>query len=375
MTSDELALLGETAAELFGGVREGADRDAATEAAAGWKLLDELGMTRVSIGAPSGAGEPLRFLGALLRAAGHAAFSVPLIDTHVGATLVSAAGLPVGEPADAPCAVALDPRLLCISAPEPARLTVVHPGLAQTVVAAVPVGGAVRVDTWRWSDLGLPADRNIAGEPVTVLERGTLPAPIASAQVSAEVGRAAASVDLLGRSLMIAGAAQRALEHTLRHVGERAQFGRSLAAFQSVQQTAALMSSQVVAASVAAEAALSAVEAAQERGWSAGAETAVLACRVQCSRTAAFVARAAHQLHGAIGFTEEHPLRFATARLTAWRAHGPAHATVATELGRRAFDTGDLWSLIAGPDERRADPGATTIRTAETIGNRRNVSS
>lgn len=360
MSSDEVALLGKTAAELFGGVRAGSDGDPATEAAEGWKLLDELGMTRVSVRTPEGAGEPLRFLSALLHAAGQAAFSVPLIDTHVGATLAGTAGLSMAGLADAACAVGLDPRLLCANAPEPARLTVVHPGLAETVVTAVLDGPAVRVDAWRWSDLGLRADRNLAGEPVAMLERGALPEPCASGMVSLEAGRAAASVDLLGRSLMIAGAAQRALEHTLQYVGEREQFGSKLAAFQSVQQTAALMSSQVVASSVAADAATAAVEGAEALGTWAGAETAVLACRIQCSRTAAFVARSAHQLHGAIGFTEEHPLRLATTRLTAWRAHGPTHATVAAELGRRAFSSGDLWSLVTGTGERPASIGGAT---------------
>ncbi|HKS47024.1 MAG TPA: acyl-CoA dehydrogenase family protein [Amycolatopsis sp.] len=352
MASGELALLARTGEELLNLARNRAEGDAATESAAGWRLLAEQGMARVSLPGPAGAGEPLRFLGALLRAAGRAAFSVPLIDTHVGVTLLNAAGFHHGDSEDSACAVGLDPRLLCPSAPAPARLAVVHPEIAETVVLAVPDGDAARIDAWRRADLSIDPARNIAGDPVAVLELGALPHPPWSAKVELGVAGHAALVDVLGRSAMMAGAAERVLEQTLRYVGEREQFGRALAAFQSVQQTAATMASTVVAASVAADAALLALESAAVSDGGPGradADVAVLAARLQCSRTAAFVSRAAHQLHGAIGFTDEHSLGLATTRLTAWRAHGPSHTAVAAQLGRRVFGSGDVWSLVVGP--------------------------
>jgi acyl-CoA dehydrogenase len=351
--TDELALVAATAQELLAAARGRGDGDTARESAAGWQALDEQGMTRVSVPQPGGAGESLLFLGALLKAAGRAAFSVPLIETHVGATLLGAAGFPeppAGSDTGGAYAVGLDPRLLCPAAPEPACLAVAHPGLAETVVTAVRDGDAVNVHVWKWGELGLDSGRNAAGEAIATVDLRKVPPPSWSAAISVGVARDAALTDALGRSLMIVGAAERALAQTLGHVGEREQFGRPLAAFQSVQQAIAQMASMVTAASVSADAALAALDSRITGNGSSGdddAVMAVLACRIQCSRTAAFVARAAHQLHGAIGFTQEHSLRFATTRLTAWRAHGPTHAEAAREIGRRAFAASDLWPMVA----------------------------
>lgn len=356
MSADELVLLTQTAEAVLASAREAIAvdtpaGDTAAEAVAGWKLLADQGMTRVSVAEPIGAGEPLRFLGALLRAAGRAASSVPLIDTHVGATLLAAAGLPVDPDEGAAIAVGLDPRLLCPSARPADRLAVVHPGLAETVVVATLDGPAARLDVWNWAHLGITPTTNLAGEPVALLDVESLPTPESSSQVPVGVARAAALVDAVGRSLMIVGAAEIVLEQTLRYVSEREQFGRALAAFQSVQQTAATMASMVVSASVAADAALLGMKSAaftDSGPEKADADIGVLACRIQCSRTAAYVARAAHQLHGAIGFTQEHPLRHATTRLTAWRAHGPSPVAVARQLGQRGFTAGELWPLVVG---------------------------
>lgn len=360
--SDELDLVEQTAADLLHSVRSNTTGDTATECAVGWKLFVDHEMSRVSVTQPSGAGESLQFLGALLKATGRSGFSLPLIDTHGGATLIAAA-----EPASSSarvdlgsaCAVALDSRLLCGSVPRPRRLSVVHPGLADTVVTAVPDADSVRVDVWRWSDLDLEIGFNVAGEPISILEPENLPPSSWSGTVSLDVARGAALTDLLGRSLMIVGAAERALEQTLAYVGERQQFGRALAAFQSVQHTVAQMASLVTAASISAEAALALLDRRTSDGTTSDVDddlvVAVLASRIQCSRTAAFVARAAHQLHGAIGFTEEHSLRYATTRLTAWRSYGPTETEVATELGGLAYSASELWPLVTGTDRRPSE--------------------
>jgi len=61
------------------------------------------------------------------------------------------------------------------------------------------------------------------------------------------------------------------------------------------------------------------------------------------------VARIAHQLHGAIGFTEEHPLRLTTTCLWAWRDEAGDEAEWAAELGDRALAAGPdgIWPLLA----------------------------
>ena len=53
-----------------------------------------------------------------------------------------------------------------------------------------------------------------------------------------------------------------------------------------------------------------------------------------------------HQVHGAIGFTYEHSLHFATRRLWSWRAEFGSESVWAIELGRRVAARGadNLWN-------------------------------
>jgi len=64
------------------------------------------------------------------------------------------------------------------------------------------------------------------------------------------------------------------------------------------------------------------------------------------------VAAIAHQLHGAIGTTEEHRLRLTTTRLWSWRDEDGPEAECFAELGRAALAaagrTGGLWPWLSG---------------------------
>jgi acyl-CoA dehydrogenase len=82
---------------------------------------------------------------------------------------------------------------------------------------------------------------------------------------------------------------------------------------------------------------------------------AVLAAKAQASHCAGIVAAIAHQLHGAIGTTEEHRLRLTTTRLWSWRDEDGAEAECFAELGRAAIGAatgaGGLWPWLSGnPD-------------------------
>jgi acyl-CoA dehydrogenase len=145
--------------------------------------------------------------------------------------------------------------------------------------------------------------------------------------------------------VLIAGAARRALELTLRHTAEREQFGRALGRFQAVQQQVAEMAAEVAAVRAAADAAVEFCAADGVGDERAG--VAVAAAKIHAGRAAGVVARIAHQAHGAIGFTQEHPLHLVTTRLWAWRDE----AGWARELGDRALAAGadGRWPLLADP--------------------------
>jgi len=155
----------------------------------------------------------------------------------------------------------------------------------------------------------------------------------------------------LFRSLLIAGAAQRALDLTVTYVQEREQFGRPLARFPTVQQDLARMAGEVALIGAATQAAVAADLPGAGEGVSA-----VVAAKAQASSGAGVVAAIAHQLHGAIGTTEEHRLRLTTTRLWSWRDEDGSEAECFAELGRAALaagagagaGAGGLWPWLSG---------------------------
>ncbi len=74
------------------------------------------------------------------------------------------------------------------------------------------------------------------------------------------------------------------------------------------------------------------------------------AAKARTGEAAGVVARIAHQVHGAIGFTREHDLRLATTRLWAWREEDGSDAEWNAEVGAAVLAAGPdaLWPLITG---------------------------
>ncbi|KMO27369.1 hypothetical protein VQ03_30580 [Methylobacterium tarhaniae] len=75
---------------------------------------------------------------------------------------------------------------------------------------------------------------------------------------------------------------------------------------------------------------------------------AVAAAKVRAGEAAGQAAAIAHQVHGAIGFTEEHRLHLYTGRLRAWRDAFGREAEWAQVLGRHLIAAGPegLWPAI-----------------------------
>ncbi|MBC7956514.1 MAG: acyl-CoA dehydrogenase, partial [Cytophagales bacterium] len=136
----------------------------------------------------------------------------------------------------------------------------------------------------------------------------------------------------IARSAMMVGALEAALEQSVRYAGERVQFGKPIGRNQAIQQNLALMAGDVAAARMAA------LTATLDAGgdWRSTLFSAAVA-KVRAGEAATRGCGIAHQVHGAIGFTHEHPLHFATRRLWAWREEFGTDAYWAAELGRAAI--------------------------------------
>lgn len=140
----------------------------------------------------------------------------------------------------------------------------------------------------------------------------------------------------LARSAMLVGALESALEQAVRYAGERVQFGKALGKYQAIQQQLALMAGDVTAARTAALVAMADAPGGQQSSCAATHFSTAVA-KVRAGEAATRGTSIAHQVHGAIGFTHEHALHFATRRLWAWRQEFGSDATWAGELGRAAI--------------------------------------
>lgn len=147
----------------------------------------------------------------------------------------------------------------------------------------------------------------------------------------------------LARAVQMAGALDYLTAQSVAYANERTQFGKPIGKFQAIQQQLAVLSTQSAAAGIAAAHACAAADKGE-----AAFEIAVAKVRVDDASSVATTI--AHQVHGAIGFTYEHGLHFATRRLWSWRSEFGSGAEWADELGRAALERGadELWPYVTG---------------------------
>jgi len=193
-----------------------------------------------------------------------------------------------------------------------------------------------------------------------VLSRGTISesaSPVGDPRdlIAFDMGSAVVldvEADLLGliaflRVCQTAGALDGALALAVEYCSQRVQFGRTLSQFQAVQHSIALLASEAAAVNCAA----TGVAEALDRG---DAEFEIAAAKLRANTAIKIGCALAHQVHGAIGFTQEYPLNELTRRMMGWRSEGGNDAYWSTRIGRRAIEWGGagLWDQLT----RRTDP-------------------
>jgi acyl-CoA dehydrogenase len=209
-----------------------------------------------------------------------------------------------------------------------AVLTAPPAGLDGALLALVDVSG-----------LEASAAANLAGEPRGSLVFRETPATGAVLHpAQAEVLRARYA---LARAVQISAALEQVLAWTVQYAGERQQFGRPLAKFQAIQMELAEMAGEVTAVAAVVDAAVQALDRAGNRPTH-DVVLAAAAAKVRAGAAVEVVARLAHQVHGAIGFTQEHKLHHLTRRLWSWRDEAGNELTWSRVLGAGL--------LAAGPD-------------------------
>ena len=284
-----------------------------------WDAVNKAGYLDVLAGGTGGMVEAV----AILRAAGHHAAPIPLPETML-ARWICAAGR--GDAPDGPLAIAFgegDPAPWGRNA-------------AALVILGEESAALLRCERTFWDN-----GANLAGEPRDRLTGFDPHAPVRLAD--APDADLVFGIGALMRAAQMAGAMEAALGFTTRYANDRVQFGRPIGRFQAIQHQLALLAEEAAATLVAAESA--AVKVAEARP---SAEFALAAAKIRAGEAAGRVAEIAHQVHGAIGFTEEHSLHYLTRRLWSWRDEFGDEAYWAGWLGRcmAAGGGAGLWPLI-----------------------------
>ncbi|MBY0331855.1 MAG: acyl-CoA dehydrogenase family protein [Acetobacteraceae bacterium] len=297
-----------------------------------WAEMEGLGLTLALVpDAMGGAGLGWDDAAALWQVLGRHAAPVPLAESMAAAGILAAAGItpPAGllglvVPGEA--GLPWGRRAGHLVAAGGDSVTLHHPAAAQEGRGAVS---------------RLPFDRRTPGPQV------------AAAPMPATLGPDAASLaGALIHAAQMAGALEAVLDMSVDYATTRRQFGRTIGGFQAVQQLLAQAAGEVAAAGVAAA---QAGRSAARRGL-AGAEFEIASAKVVCGEAAGKVAAIAHQVHAAMGFTDEHALHLHTRRLWTWRDACGAERVWARRIGTAALARGGamLWPDLTARDEGAA---------------------
>jgi len=302
-----------------------------------WVGLEEHGYMRLLLSEENGGtGGGWADAYALLYVAAFHCAPLPIAETLVANNVLAQAGLPVK---DGVSTIVQQPDDDSLDIREDGSYLVLH-GTVQRVpwashasrivvagrLGEKPVVAVVPTDA---DGLQISASTSIASEPLdsVVFERCRCTefvlVPTSSADAPVLIQGA------LARAVQMSGLLESVLRQTVCHVKDRQQFGRPLMSMQAVKQSLAVLAANSVAADVA-------VRAACDAGDSAISRFDVAVAKIQTGKAAAIGARIAHQLHGAMGFTYEHPLHHATRRLWSWRTDFGNDAYWAKEIGRKA---------------------------------------
>jgi acyl-CoA dehydrogenase len=151
----------------------------------------------------------------------------------------------------------------------------------------------------------------------------------------------------VARSLQIAGALESMLDISVRYAGERVAFEKKISKFQAVQHNLAKLAGESAAALAAATSAADTIANCETFDDAVFLEAA--SAKIRCSEAAEKGSAIAHQVHGAIGFTNEHILHRYSLRALAWRDDFGSESYWAVELGKMVAARGadELWPLVA----------------------------
>lgn len=209
-------------------------------------------------------------------------------------------------------------------------------GVARLVLLILSFRGADYVVVVSPGIAVIEPGENLAGEPRNSLlfescqldDAAVIPLPAGVDQW--ELRRRGA----MSRAVLMAGALTRVADLTVHYAQVRHQFGRPIGRFQAVAQNLALMVEHTERARLA-------ITISAQLAAAHGHDCATVArAKILAGESARITTALAHQVHGALGMTEEYPLGRYTRRLWSWTSEYGTDAYWAQELGRLVSEGG-----------------------------------
>jgi acyl-CoA dehydrogenase len=315
-----------------------------------WKRLEDAGLTRLTgREAVGGAGASWQEAGVLLSSIGRTAADVPVAEhdllagwlldrarmSPVPGAVYSAAGV------DALGNVPNVPWGRCVD-----RIALFGTHAGVRYIADVDAQAV------RWNPAeNYAGEHRDCGEVGAILSTGKALGAREGESLAMEFSRRGA----ISRGAMIAGAAERVLELVIDHAESREQFGRPISRFQAVQALIADIGAEAALIRAASDAEVRIADVAPLTSTVAG--FAVAAATSCVGHASSVVVRNAHQVLGAMGYTQEHALPRFTNRILSWRSEFGSLRDWDREVLKYAGDENrSLWSyLVDGPGTKADD--------------------
>jgi acyl-CoA dehydrogenase len=316
-----------------------------------WAALEEAGLTLAWVPEmQGGAGADLADGFAALREAGRFAVAMPLAETLLAGWLLARAG--IASPKGA---------MTCGPTRDGERLTLAGNGTLSGALRAVPFaksakhlavlarreagGSAVALIEAAQARVG--EGTSIGGDPLNTLSfNGARPSSVKDAPAGVDE-QAMLLMGAAARAMQMAGALEAILDLSVAYANERIAFERAIAKFQAVQHNLARLAGEVAVAIAAAGSAADAI--ANTPAFDEAVFLEAASAKIRVGEAATEGAAIAHQVLGAIGFTNEHTLHRFTRRLWAWRDDFGNESFWAVKLGHLVAAKGadELWPMLA----------------------------
>jgi acyl-CoA dehydrogenase len=315
-----------------------------------WQALEEAGLPLAWV--PEGLGGSGAALAdgfAILGVAGRYALAVPLAETLLAGWLLAQGELkaPAGSMTLAP----VGPRQRIVLGADGTLsgrvLGVPFAADSQHMAVLAEDNNGATVALVAMKDCRVEEGRNLAGDAANAVTLDRVK-PVSRALAPKGLDRTA--LLLMGavvRAVETAGALETVLSLCVAYANERVAFERPIGKFQAVQQNLARLAGETAAALAVSGSAADTL--ARALTCDDGVFLEAAAAKIRCAEAAAEGAAIAHQVFGAIGFTQEHVLHRFTLRMLSWRDDFGNESWWGAELGRRVAKRGaeEFWPLVA----------------------------